>query len=95
MTKWVNNDWETAGVRSVNLGRQPGVCDVELPDDHEALRNITGHVSPEEQANRDMNSSLAQIIFIELGTSQADKERVREKLEARYSGINMAKKARL
>lgn len=86
MSKWVNNDWQTNGVRTVNACPQPGVSEEELPDDHEALRDITGYVPPEEQADRDMSSGVAQTIFAELNTTGPDRARVRQALIDRHRG---------
>lgn len=89
---YVNDDWESAGVRTVNACPQPGVAEAELPDDHESLRDITGYVPPEEQADRDMNSSLAQTIFSELNTPGPDRARVRQALiDSHARGRNAAR----
>lgn len=85
MSKWVNNDWQTNGIRTVNACPQPGYAEAELPDDHEALQNITGFVPPEVQADRDLGSDVAQTIFTELMTSPADRARVRAALVSRYA----------
>lgn len=83
--KYVN---DVGQVASVNSCPQPGFAERALPDDHPEIlefeRLIKVHLTPDERADRDMNSPTIKAMLAAVNQDSAAVARVRNALMLAY-----------
>lgn len=91
--KYVN----TSGpITSVNLCPQPGFAERAIQDDDPELlefyRRINGDLTPDEKADRDMQSPMVRAILAAVNSNGATEARVRSTLKSAYESENQTRK---
>ena len=78
----------TGPITSVNACPQPGFAERALPDDHPEIldfqRRLSGELTPDEHADRDMESPIVKAILAAVNSNGATAARVRAALKQSY-----------